>query len=239
MRFSQTGQRGMDLVVFGSDEVDTAQGADSFAVDGLAGKVLAVGVVAGCAGLGDGELCSLHERGEMLAWHAEKPHNGCSKFRARFGDEAPAFVNSVVGKELRLRGFKARVVTSGTVRPATRSSGSADARRLSRPDEAGLVGEYDGLDPVTGPDLGQRVCHVALDRRLPEVEIRGDLCVGETARQQLQHLTLSCGQPAELLLRGRVHHGAAEHVLLDKSHGQPGVEQRAPSYTVRTACSRC
>ena len=46
-----------------------------------------------------------------------KPHNGCSKFVARFGQEAMEFVNSPVGKELRLRGFNARVVTAGEVRP--------------------------------------------------------------------------------------------------------------------------
>ena len=49
-----------------------------------------------------------------------KPHNGCAKFRARFGDDALAFVNSAVGKELRLRGFNAQVVTGGTVRPGDR-----------------------------------------------------------------------------------------------------------------------
>ena len=46
-----------------------------------------------------------------------KPHNGCAKFTARFGDDAVAFVNSPVGKELRLRGFNARVVASGVIRP--------------------------------------------------------------------------------------------------------------------------
>lgn len=46
-----------------------------------------------------------------------KPHNGCAKFRARFGDDALAFVNSDVGRALRLRGFNARVVTGGTIRP--------------------------------------------------------------------------------------------------------------------------
>jgi len=46
-----------------------------------------------------------------------KPHNGCAKFRARFGDDALEFVNSPVGKELRLRGFNARVVSPGVVRP--------------------------------------------------------------------------------------------------------------------------
>jgi len=47
----------------------------------------------------------------------DKPHNGCAKFRARFGDDALEFVNSPVGKELRLRGFNARVVAPGVVRP--------------------------------------------------------------------------------------------------------------------------
>ncbi|WP_109508059.1 MOSC domain-containing protein [Nocardioides speluncae] len=47
----------------------------------------------------------------------DKPHNGCAKFRARFGDDALGFVNSEVGKQLRLRGFNARVVTGGVVRP--------------------------------------------------------------------------------------------------------------------------
>lgn len=47
----------------------------------------------------------------------EKPHNGCAKFRARFGEDALGFVNSEVGKQLRLRGFNAQVVTGGAVRP--------------------------------------------------------------------------------------------------------------------------
>ena len=46
----------------------------------------------------------------------EKPHNGCAKFRARFGDDAVAFVNSDEGKALRLRGLNARVVVPGRVR---------------------------------------------------------------------------------------------------------------------------
>lgn len=46
-----------------------------------------------------------------------KPHNGCAKFTRRFGDDAARFVNSEVGKALRLRGFNARVVQPGTVRP--------------------------------------------------------------------------------------------------------------------------
>jgi hypothetical protein len=46
-----------------------------------------------------------------------KPHNGCKKFLNRFGDDAVAFVNSEIGKSMRLRGLNARVVTGGVVRP--------------------------------------------------------------------------------------------------------------------------
>ena len=46
-----------------------------------------------------------------------QPHLGCAKFAARFGNDAWRFVNSRVGRDLRLRGLNARVVASGTVRP--------------------------------------------------------------------------------------------------------------------------
>jgi hypothetical protein len=45
----------------------------------------------------------------------EKPHNGCAKFRARFGEEALRFVNQGEGKERRFRGLNAKVVQAGTV----------------------------------------------------------------------------------------------------------------------------
>jgi hypothetical protein len=44
------------------------------------------------------------------------PHNGCKKFVARFGLDAMKFVNSAVGKGLRLRGVCAKVVRAGTIR---------------------------------------------------------------------------------------------------------------------------
>lgn len=46
----------------------------------------------------------------------DKPHLGCHKFADRFGRDALRFVNSRVGRELRLRGLNARIVESGTVR---------------------------------------------------------------------------------------------------------------------------
>lgn len=45
-----------------------------------------------------------------------EPHTGCAKFSARFGSEALKFVNKPPGRELRLRGVNAKVVTPGTVR---------------------------------------------------------------------------------------------------------------------------
>ena len=47
----------------------------------------------------------------------EPPHLGCEKFAARFGEEAWRFVNSRLGRELRLRGMNTRVVQAGLVRP--------------------------------------------------------------------------------------------------------------------------
>jgi hypothetical protein len=57
------------------------------------------------------------EAGGAVIEISAKPHNGCAKFTARFGEDAMRFVNSDDGKALRLRGFNARVVESGPVRP--------------------------------------------------------------------------------------------------------------------------
>jgi MOSC domain-containing protein YiiM len=46
----------------------------------------------------------------------DQPHNGCKKFAHRYGTDAVRFVNSARGKELRLRGVYARVVTGGHIR---------------------------------------------------------------------------------------------------------------------------
>jgi hypothetical protein len=47
---------------------------------------------------------------------ADQPHTGCKQFAARFGKDAVKFVNSSVGKQLRLRGLNAKVVRAGVVR---------------------------------------------------------------------------------------------------------------------------
>lgn len=54
--------------------------------------------------------------GAAIVEVSEEPHTGCGKFMSRFGPDAMKFVNSPVGRELRLRGIHARVVQSGTIR---------------------------------------------------------------------------------------------------------------------------
>ena len=46
---------------------------------------------------------------------SEAPHLGCAKFVERFGAEAMRFVNSREGRQLRLRGLNAQVITPGEV----------------------------------------------------------------------------------------------------------------------------
>jgi MOSC domain-containing protein YiiM len=48
------------------------------------------------------------------------PHAGCKKFVARFGMDAMLFVNSPLGKKLRLRGLNARVIDPGIIRVGDR-----------------------------------------------------------------------------------------------------------------------
>jgi hypothetical protein len=54
--------------------------------------------------------------GEATVEISAEPHTGCAKFKARFGAAALAFVNSPTGRDLRLRGVNARIITAGTIR---------------------------------------------------------------------------------------------------------------------------
>ncbi len=53
--------------------------------------------------------------GEALLEVTAAPHLGCGKFSRRFGVDALKLVNSATGRELRLRGLNARVVTPGAI----------------------------------------------------------------------------------------------------------------------------
>ena len=54
--------------------------------------------------------------GSAVIEFSEPPHTGCAKFSSRFGVDALKFVNSPLGRELRLRGANCRIVVAGTVR---------------------------------------------------------------------------------------------------------------------------
>jgi MOSC domain-containing protein YiiM len=54
--------------------------------------------------------------GEAVVLVTEQPHNGCKQFAIRFGKDAVRFVNSPLGKQLRLRGINARIVRPGAIR---------------------------------------------------------------------------------------------------------------------------
>ena len=54
--------------------------------------------------------------GSAIIEVTEQPHLGCAKFSARFGPDAIRFVNSSLGRRLRLRGLNSRVVQAGVVR---------------------------------------------------------------------------------------------------------------------------
>src|SRR5512134_1597327 len=54
--------------------------------------------------------------GSAILEVSDKPHLGCAKFAARFGQAAFEWVNSDLGKQLHLRGINARVVQAGQVK---------------------------------------------------------------------------------------------------------------------------
>lgn len=80
----------------------------------LAGDQLYVDFDISVANLPAGSLLAV---GEAVLEVSEVPHTGCAKFVERFGAEAMRFVNSRVGRQLRLRGMNTRVLQPGIVRP--------------------------------------------------------------------------------------------------------------------------
>ncbi len=79
----------------------------------LAGDQLYVDLDISHANLPAGTRLAL---GSAVIEVTDKPHLGCHKFAARFGKDALRFVNSAVGRQLRLRGLNAKIITAGTVR---------------------------------------------------------------------------------------------------------------------------
>lgn len=79
----------------------------------LAGDQLYIDLDLSVENLPPGTRLSL---GSAIIEVTKPPHQGCSKFAARFGEVAQEFVNSPVGRELNLRGINARVARAGVIR---------------------------------------------------------------------------------------------------------------------------
>jgi len=92
----------------------------------LAGDQLYVDLDLSVNNLPAGSLLVL---GEAVLEVSEDPHLGCAKFVERFGAEAMRFVNSRIGRGMRLRGMNTRIVVPGTVRLGDLAV-KADARRV-------------------------------------------------------------------------------------------------------------
>ena len=53
--------------------------------------------------------------GAALLEVSKKPHNGCKKFLARFGEDALAWINDERGRARKLRGVNCRVLEGGVI----------------------------------------------------------------------------------------------------------------------------
>ena len=80
----------------------------------LAGDQLYIDLDISVDNLPPGSLLAV---GEAVLEVSDAAHLGCAKFVERFGAEAMSFVNSRVGRQLRLRGMNTRVLEPGIVRP--------------------------------------------------------------------------------------------------------------------------
>ena len=79
----------------------------------LAGDLLYLDLDLSLDNLPAGSLLAV---GQAVLQVSDVPHLGCAKFVERFGADAMRFVNSRVGRRLRLRGMNAQVLVPGTVR---------------------------------------------------------------------------------------------------------------------------
>jgi hypothetical protein len=93
----------------------------------LAGDQLFVDLDLSGANLPPGTVLRI---GSAVLEITDEPHHGCGKFARRFGVDALKLVNSPPGRELKLRGIYARIVTGGAI--ATGDAISVTSRGTGR-----------------------------------------------------------------------------------------------------------
>jgi hypothetical protein len=84
--------------------------------------------------------------------------------------------------------------------------------RFARLDDAGLVGQDDGLDPVAQAELGEQVADVGFHGGVADEEVGGDLGVGEAAGEPQQDVVFPGGQRCQ---PGRCEQRVARGGVLD------------------------
>ncbi|HEX2129262.1 MAG TPA: hypothetical protein VHF58_08605 [Solirubrobacterales bacterium] len=102
------------LTIMSARAAAVVTGTDDHERWALAGDQLYVDLDLSQANLPAGSHLAI---GEAVVEIIADPHTGCGKFSRRFGVDASKFVNTKLGRELRLRGVNAQVVQGGTVRP--------------------------------------------------------------------------------------------------------------------------
>jgi hypothetical protein len=68
---------------------------------------------------------------------------------------------------------------------------------VTRLDQAGFVGQDDGLGPVVEAEFGEQVGEVGFYRRFTEEQRAGDLLVGSAPGNESEHLQFPVSQFAE------------------------------------------
>src|SRR5215471_7058898 len=113
--------------------------------------------------------------------------------------------------------------------PWQEAGGAGDSGSLAAGfDEAGFVGQDDGLDAVAEVELGQYPPDVDLDGSLGQVHLVGDLAVGEPGGEPGEDGPFPAGEPAEQGIAVGLLAGVGEQVdeLVDEPPGRGGGEDR-------------
>ena len=102
------------------------------------------------------------------------------------------------------------------------------ASLAARLDEAGLVGQHDGLDAVAEAELGQYPPDMDLDGSLGQVHLAGDLAVGQADGEPGEDGPFPVGEPAEQGIAVGLLAGVGEQgdELVDEPPGRGGGEDR-------------
>ena len=145
----------------------------------------------------------------------------------------------------KMRTARDRLTTTPSCSPrsSTPRSGPADALPVASfglgstagLDEAGFVGEDDGLDAVAESELGEQVGDVGLDRGFRDVEVGGDLGVGFGGGDVAEDFELPVAELGELwwhVLSGggrRTYCSISRRVTEEARSASPAATVRTPS----------